>query len=171
MVKVDKLTNFDYILVCSQPYFHTVDHNPPRIAHKLPRSNTKETQQLHYERVDGEPKPAGKSCLVEAYFTRKEVAGLILIGGPTNMNTLWELEPVLEPTHGLVVQPTYFLKGVKSPNYPWSRDDCISPLRVTARRQPCVQFTRLYLCYPSIFPLKPSKGLTQNRGQLSYNKT
>ena len=42
-IKVDELTNFDHILVCGQSYFHTVDHNPPRIGHKLPRSNTEET--------------------------------------------------------------------------------------------------------------------------------
>ena len=83
--------------------------------------------------MDGEPKPAGKSCLVEAYFTGKEMTGPVLISGPTNTDTLWELEPVLEPTHGLFVQPTYFLKGVKSPNFPRSRDGCISPLRAAAR--------------------------------------
>ena len=54
--------------------------------------------------MDREPKPVGKNCLVEAYFTRKEMTGLILISGPTNMDTLWELEPILEPTHSLVVQ-------------------------------------------------------------------
>ena len=77
--------------------------------------------------MEREPKPVGKNCLVEAYFTRKEMTGLILISGPTNMDTLWELEPILEPTHSLVVQPTYFLKGMKSLNYPRGRDGCIPP--------------------------------------------
>ena len=131
---MDKLTNFNHILVCGQSYFHTVDHNPPRIGHKLPRSDAEETQQLHYERVDGEPKPTSKSYLIEAYFTGKEMTGFILVSGPTNTDTFWELEPILEPTHGLVVQPTYFLKGVKSPNYSRGRDGCISPLRVIVRR-------------------------------------
>ena len=100
---MDELTNFNHILVCGQPYFLTVDHNPPQIEHKLPRSDAKETQQLHYEGVDGEPKPVGKSCLIEAYFTGKEMTGPILVSGSTNTDMLWELEPILEPTHGLVV--------------------------------------------------------------------
>ena len=88
--------------------------------------------------MDREPKPVGKNCLVEAYFTRKEMTGLILISGPTNMDTLWELEPILEPTHSLVVQPTYFLKGMKSLTTRGA-EMAVSPppSRVVARRQPC----------------------------------
>ena len=133
MINVDKLTDFDHILVRSQLYLHTVDHDPPWIRHKLPRSDAQKTQQLYYERVDGEPKPVGKSFLIEAHFPRKEMLGPVLTSGPTNTDTIWKLESVLEPTHSLFVQPTHLFKGMEGPNYPRSRDDCISPLRAAAR--------------------------------------
>ena len=56
------------------------------------------------------------------------MTGPILVSGPTNTDTLWELEPILKPTYSLVVQPTYLLKSVKSPNYLMGKDSCITPL-------------------------------------------
>ena len=64
-----------------------------------------------------EPKPASKGILIEADFIEKEMTGPILVSGPTNTDTLWELEPILELTHSLIVQLAYLLKSVKSPNY------------------------------------------------------
>ena len=55
------------------------------------------------------------------------MTGPILISGLTNTDTLWELEPILEPTYGIIIQPIYLIKGVKSLNYPRGRDGCIPP--------------------------------------------
>ena len=83
--------------------------------------------------MDEETKTTSKRSLVEAYLTREEVASPILIVGPTNTNPLWKLEPILESTHGVNVQPIHLLKGVKSPNLSRGRNGGISFHRVTAR--------------------------------------
>ena len=83
--------------------------------------------------MDGEPKPISEGSLLEVYLIREEMASPILVSGPTNANPFWKLKPILKSTHGLFVQPTYLFKGMKSPNYLRSRDDCISPLRAAAR--------------------------------------
>ena len=62
----------NHILDSGQPYLHTVDHYPPRIRHKLPRSNAKMIQKLHDKRVDEEPKATTKGRLIETYLARKK---------------------------------------------------------------------------------------------------
>ena len=76
--------------------------------------------------MDGEPEPTSDGSLVEAYLTREEIASPILIIGPTNVNPLWKLKPILESTHGVSIQPTHLLEGMKSPNHTRNRDSCIT---------------------------------------------
>ena len=86
--------------------------------------------------MDREPEPTSEGSLVEAYLTREEMASPILVSGPTNANPLWKLKPILKSTHGVRVQPTHHLEGMKSPNHMRSRDGCITHLWAATRRQP-----------------------------------
>ena len=76
--------------------------------------------------MDKEPEPTSEGSLVEAYLTREEMASLILIIGLMNANPFWKLKPILESTHGVSIQPTHLLEGMKSPNHTRSRDSCIT---------------------------------------------
>ena len=68
---MDELAHLNHIPDSGQPYLHTVDHYPPRIRHKLPRSNAKMIQKLHDKRVDEEPKATTKGCLIKTYLQEK----------------------------------------------------------------------------------------------------
>ena len=75
--------------------------------------------------MDREPKPTSEGSLVVAYLTKEEVASLILTIGPTNTNPLWKLKTIFKSTHGVNIQLTHLLKGMKSPNRSRGKDGCI----------------------------------------------
>ena len=81
-IQVDELIHSNHISIrSSQPYPYTADHYPPRIGHKLSRSNTKTTQKLHNIWVNREPKSTLEGSFVEAYLPKEEMASLLLLVG------------------------------------------------------------------------------------------
>ena len=108
---MDELAHLNHIPGNSQPYFHTVNHYPPRVRHKLPEGNAKMVQKLHDKRVDGEPKAANEGSLIKEYLTRKKVSSPILVIGPTNTNPLRKLKYVPKSTYSVSIQPTHLFEG------------------------------------------------------------
>ena len=120
---MDELAHLNHIPNNGQPYLHTVNHYPPRVRHKLPRSNAKMIKKLHDKRVDGEPKATTKGHLIKTYLIRKKVTSSILVVGPTNTNPFWKLKSVLKSGYGVDIQPTLLLEGIKSPNLSRGRNE------------------------------------------------
>ena len=83
--------------------------------------------------MEGEPKSTSEGSLIEAYLTKEEVASPILVIGPTNTNSLRKLKPIFKSTHGVSIQPTHLLEGVKSLNLSRGRNGSIFLHRVTTR--------------------------------------
>ena len=75
--------------------------------------------------MDKEPKPISEGSLIVAYLTKEEVASPILTIGLTNTNPLWKLKPIFKSTHGVNIQLTHLLEGMKSPNCSRGREGCI----------------------------------------------
>ena len=68
-------------------------------------------QKLHDKRMDEEPKTTTKGRLIETDLAKEKVTSIILVAGPTNMNSLWKLKSVLKPSYGVGIQPTRLLRA------------------------------------------------------------
>ena len=51
-------------------------------------------EEIHYKRVDEEPRPAKKRGLIKTHFTVCEEASFFILTSQTNPGLIWKMEPI-----------------------------------------------------------------------------
>lgn len=74
-------------------------------------------EEIHYKRVDEEPKPAKKRGLIKTHFTMCEEASFFILTSQTNPGLIWKMEPIPKTKKGFLVQIALLLEGMKGPSF------------------------------------------------------
>lgn len=70
-------------------------------------------EELHYERVDGEPKATQKSSFIKPNLAMSKGTSFFVLMRKTNLSFIWKLKPIPKPKGHFFIQTTWFFKHME----------------------------------------------------------